>query len=195
MGFSIFDKPRPDSTERPLPWAADLITRSGFHVHVRQAQPEDEPALASFFRHVGPEDIRFRFLSALSTVGHDFLTRLCQVDHDRTEDFLVLGQDGETIIASAMLAADAQLERAEVAISVRADHKDRGISWTLLEYLADYAKAKGIKTLESIESRDNHQAIELEREMGFAATPYPGDSTLILLQKDLQPAGPGIVGH
>jgi N-acetylglutamate synthase-like GNAT family acetyltransferase len=195
MPLSRLDTRHAHATEPPLPWAADLVTRSGFHVHVRQAQPEDEPALASFFRHVGPEDIRFRFLSALSTVGHDFLARLCQVDHDRTEDFLAIGEDGETIIASAMLAADAQLDRAEVAISVRADHKGRGISWTLLNYLSDYAKAKGIKSLESIESRDNHQAIELEREMGFAAIAYPGDSTLMLVQKDLRPAGPRIVGH
>ena len=194
MALATFDTTPVDPADRE-PWAADLITRSGFQVHVRPARREDEPALASFFRHVGPDDIRFRFLSALSTVGHDFLVRLCQVDHDRTEDFLAFGEDGQTIIASAMLAADAQLERAEVAISIRADHKGRGISWTLLEYLSRYARAKGIKTLESIESRDNHEAIELEREMGFVATSYPGDSTLMLVQRDLQWPGPRIVGR
>lgn len=177
-----------DSDARTKEWSSNLVTRNGFRFHVRPAQPDDEPALAAFFTHVAAQDIRFRFLTALNTVGHDFLVRLTQVDHDRTEDFLAFGDDGKTIIATAMLAADPQLERAEVAISVRADHKDRGIGWKLLEHLSRYATARGIKILESIESRDNHDAIELEREMGFKATSYPGDSTLMLLQKNLGPA-------
>jgi N-acetylglutamate synthase-like GNAT family acetyltransferase len=165
-----------------------LVTRSGFAFQIRQASPKDEPALAAFFSAVTPEDRRFRFLTAVDRVGHDFLARMTQIDHDRTEDFLAFAADGETIIASAMLAADTDLSRAEVAISVRADHKHRGISWTLLEHLTRFAQAKGVKLLESIESRDNHDAIQLEREMGFVATPYPGDPALLLVQKALEPA-------
>jgi hypothetical protein len=47
------------------------------------------------------------------------------------------------------------------------------------------AAARGIGTLESIEFRDNGEAIGLEREMGFTAAPYPGDATLVLLGKRL----------
>ena len=43
----------------------------------------------------------------------------------------------------------------------------------------------GVKTIEPIESRENHAAIELEREMGFTPTPYPGDATLMLVQRTL----------
>ena len=56
------------------------------------------------------------------------------VDHDRTEDFLAF--DGDTLIATAMLAADPEMERAEVAISIRADYKHRGIGWALLDHVA-----------------------------------------------------------
>lgn len=160
-----------------------LVTRTGFRFDIRPACPDDEAALAEFFRHVTPEDRRFRFLTGLREVGHDFLIRLTQVDHDRTEDFLAFAEGGDMIIASAMLAADPDLTRAEVAISIRSDYKKRGLSWTLLEHLSRFAQAKGIKTLQSIESRDNHDAIRLEREMGFVATAYPGDATLVLVQK------------
>lgn len=162
-----------------------LTTRSGFHFWVRPIRAADEAALGEFFTHVADEDLRFRFLSAVPRVGHDLLAFLTDVDHDRTENFLAFEADGTTVIATAMLAADPGLERAEVALAVRADYKQRGISWTLLEHVARAARAKGIKKLESIESRDNHQAIELEREMGFAAAGYPGDSTLVLLEADL----------
>jgi hypothetical protein len=43
----------------------------------------------------------------------------------------------------------------------------------------------GVKTLESLESRENHEAIELEREQGFVAESYPDDSTLVLVRRKL----------
>lgn len=166
-------------------WSADLTTRTGYQFHVRPVRPEDESALGEFFTHVTPEDLRFRFLSAVPNVGHAFLARMVEVDHQRTEDFLAFAEDGTTIIANAMLAADAALERAEVAISIRADYKRRGISWTLLDHVARFAAAKGIKMIESIESRGNREAISLERDMGFSVTAYPGDPTLVLVSKAL----------
>lgn len=167
-------------------WSAELTTRSGLRLKVRPAAPEDEEQLEAFFGLVAPEDLRFRFLSAVQKPGHDLVAPLVQVDHTTTENFLAFGEDGETLLATAMIAADPSLERAEVAIAIRADFKRRGIGWTLLDHVAAYAAARGIGTLESIESRDNREAIGLEREMGFTALPYPGDSTLILLQKQLR---------
>ena len=38
------------------------------------------------------------------------------------------------------------------------------------------------------EPRDNRAAIALEREMGFTASAFPGDATLTLLRKELDPA-------
>jgi len=75
--------------------------------------------------------------------------------------------------------------RAEVAIAVRPEYKQRGIGWSLLDFVARDAKSRGIKILESVECRDNRAAIELEKEMGFTATSYPGDATLTLVRKSL----------
>ena len=49
---------------RPVPvqWSADLLTRGGVGIHVRPVRPDDEASLAELFRHVSPEDLRFRFL-------------------------------------------------------------------------------------------------------------------------------------
>ena len=174
------------ATDAPQPKLDEpiaLTTRTGFTFHVRPVTSADEPALDELFRGVTLDDRRFRFLSGVQQVSHDFLQRLTEVDHERTEDFLAF--DGETLIATAMLAADAEMERAEVAISIRADYKNRGVGWTLLDHVAHQARARGIELLESIECRDNVEAISLEKEMGFTATAYPGDSTLVLLQKKL----------
>jgi len=83
-------------------------------------------------------------------------------------------------------------ETAEVAVSVHRDRKAQGIGWSLLRHVAQIAPAKGILRLQSIESRDNHAAIEVERELGFTGRAYPGDPTLILVEADL--AGDSIPG-
>ena len=162
-----------------------LTTRTGFEFHVRPVTSSDEEALAAFFNHVTKEDLRFRFLSPIPEVGKELLSYLINVDHDHKEDFLALDIDDKTIIASAMIGANEDKSVAEVAIVVRSDYKKRGMSWTFLEYVVNEARRSGIKKLQSIESRENHAAIELEREMGFTAQSYPGDATLMLLEFDL----------
>lgn len=163
-----------------------LRTRTGFEFQVRAASAADEPSLAEFFTHVANDDLRFRFLSGQQTVSHDQLVMMTR--HDRqTENFLALAADG-TLIATAMLACDAAREHGEVAISIRSDFKARGIGWELLAYVAGYAEASGIQTLESVESRANHAAIELEREMGFTVSGCPGDATLVVVRRELRPA-------
>ena len=164
-------------------WTRDLVTRSGIGLHVRPACPEDEPLLATFFAHVTPRDLRFRFLCGIREVSHERLVAMTQVDHRLTESFLALVDGGKTVAGAAMLVCDAAMDTAEVAISVREGYKHQGVAWELLRHIARCAEAKGIRVLESIESRENHEAIELEREQGFIVGPYPDDATLVLIRK------------
>ena len=162
-----------------------LSTRTGFKFQVRPVQPADEPGLVEFFTHVTQQDLRFRFLTGINEVGHERIAALAEIDHNLTENFLAFGETGTPMIATAMLACDANLDRGEVAITIRDDYKHNGISWELLAHLARVAEAKGVKMLESIESRENHAAIDLEREMGFSVEADPDDSTLVVVRKKL----------
>lgn len=161
-----------------------LITRTGFEFAVRSVVLFDESALAELFSHVDKEDIRFRFLSPRRP-GHEMFKELIEVDNDRKKSYLAIAPDGKTVIANAMVAADAANECAEVAIAMHRDYKGKGVGWTLLKYIVEQEKRKGVKKLQSIESRENHEAIELEREMGFKASSCPGDASLMLLEFDL----------
>ena len=165
--------------------AIELTTHSGFSFYVRAVEDADEPALAEFFTHVTQDDLRFRFLSAVREVGHTQTAFLTHVDHRRAENFLAFDTMTGSILASAMLAVDDGLEQAEVAIVIRSDFKARGIGWRLLRHVSERAAEMGVRTLRSIESQDNGTAITLEREMGFTSRAYPGDPTLLLLEKSL----------
>lgn len=177
-----------DAAPEPLllgEWCAELVTRDGIRLKVRPANPEDEALLAGFFEKVLPDDIRFRFLTPVPHPGHALLSRLVGVDHVRDENFLVFAEDGDTLVATAMVTANEAMEKAEVAITVRADHRHRGVGWTMLDYAARYAEAKGIKSIESIEAYDNSETIGLEREMGFTASFCPDDPRLVIVRKTL----------
>jgi threonine dehydrogenase-like Zn-dependent dehydrogenase/ribosomal protein S18 acetylase RimI-like enzyme len=169
-------------------WNCDLATRTGLMLHVRPVGPEDEALLAAFFAQVSPEDLHFRFLGGVREVSHERLLAMTQVDHLTTEHFLAIAGASKAIVATALVACDPSMTKAEVAICVRAEDKHKGVAWEMLRYVARYAKSRGLNSLESLESRENHEAIELEREQGFIAVPYPDDPTLILIRKDLRRA-------
>lgn len=160
-----------------------LNTRTGFRFQVRSAQLDDEAGLAEFFRYVTPEDLRFRFLTTVREVGHDRLAAMTKIDHRQTENFLAFTDDGETMIASGMLACDTALERGEVAISIRSEYKHKGVGWELLRHLCRIAEAKGVKIVESLEDRQNHEAIEIERELGFEVDKCLDDARIVVLRK------------
>jgi acetyltransferase len=174
---------------RPVPveWTADLETNAGCKLHVRPVRGDDEPLLADFFAHVSPEDLRFRFLSGIVTVGHDLLAMMTKVDYRRTITFLAFGADRSRVVAAAMLATDPDRTRAEIALSTRADMKGKGISWTLFEHAMRYAKAERIGVVEAIECADHDVALRLEREMGFVAHADPGDPTIRIVRRTLAP--------
>jgi acetyltransferase len=133
------------------------------------------------FAGVSAEDLRFRFLSGVSTVGHERLVPMTQVDYRRTINFLAFA--GAQLVASAMLANDPDGERAELALAVRADFKGKGVSWTLVDHVMRYARARGIETVESVESRDNHAAIALEREAGFEIAPHGDCGSEVIVRR------------
>lgn len=178
-------------TQTTLPEIAPMTfmtTRDGLDLTVRAAYAEDEDALATFFDQVHADDRRFRFLTAIRHLGHEQLQPLTHVDHWRTESFLAFDAATGELVASAMLACDGRMDTGEIAVSVRGDYRGKGVGWTMLDLLATEAQRRGLKRVISIEDRDNHAAIELEREKGFTAHGVDGDPHLVMLEKTFEPA-------
>ena len=168
------------------PAAPTLVTRTGVILAIRPATEADELLLETFFDLVSTEDRRFRFLCAQTHVGHEMLEPMTHCDHFRTENFLAFAGDDGELVATAMLACDSPLDTGEIAVSVRRDWRGQGIGWALLDLIAQEGAKRGLRRVISIEDRNNHAAIELEREKGFIARAIDGDPTLVLLEKMLR---------
>lgn len=162
----------------PVQWSANLVTRAGLAIYVRPVRSEDEPLLEEFFKRVSPDDLRFRFLGGVVEVGRDQLAMMSRVDYRRSITFLAIDPADGSILSAAMLAAEPDRTRAEVALTTRSDMKQMGVSWTLFEHVLRYARAEGIGTIQALEYADHEAALKMERELGFRVTSDPGDPTL-----------------
>jgi Acetyltransferases len=160
-----------------------LTTRSGIELEVRQAREADEADLKAFFDRVTEQDRRFRFLAAADHVTHEQLEPLVHTDHFRSESWIGFNRASGQIVVSGLLACDGPLDTCEVAISVCGDHKGKGIGWAMLQFLSQQAQSRGCRRVISIESRNNHAAIEVEREHGFVPEPVEGDPSLVVLSR------------
>jgi acetyltransferase len=170
-----------------MEWSGYLETNSGLRCYVRPVRADDEDRLAEFFSQVSKEDLRFRFHSGLTKVGHDRLAAMTRVDYRRTISFLAFDEKRETVLAAAMLAADPDRTRAEVALATRADMKGRGLSYALFEHVLRFAKAERINSIEAIECADHEIALRMERELGFTITSDPDDPTIKTARRDFMP--------
>ena len=163
-------------------WASRVTTRGGIALNIRPAAPTDREAVLTFLRAVEPPDLRFRFLNAVKP--SDELARLLtDVDHRSAEDLIAFDGCNGSIVATAMIAEGELEGDAEVAVLVRSDLKGRGIGWELLRQACDYARARGFRRVECVESSANNLAITLEREQGFTSHLHPGSAELTILEK------------
>lgn len=172
-----------DTDTRAHDLAVLARTQGGLNVRMRPATPADREALATFFAGLSPEDRRHRFLASLKTVDERQLALMIRNDGGPDRTFVSCDAADGAILAVATLATGLDARRAEVAVSVRSDLKGLGLSWSLLQHTLTYARTVGVKVVESIETADNHPALDLEREMGFTIRPVSDDHGLRLAER------------
>ncbi|MDE2436810.1 MAG: GNAT family N-acetyltransferase [Sphingomonadales bacterium] len=165
------------------PEVREMKTRNGDVLAVRPVTGDDEALLEEFFDRVSDEDRRFRFLSPRKHVGHEQLAPMVEIDHFRTETWVAFDEASGAVVGTAMLACDNPLDTGEVAVSVCKDWRGKGVGWALLDVVAKAAEQRGLRRVISIEDRENHAAIELEREKGFVPHGVDGDPTVVMLEK------------
>lgn len=172
---------------RPYPaqWEGELKLRDGSTVAVRPVRPEDEPAIAKLLERVSPEDLRLRFFHAVKAFSHQFISRLTQLDYARAMAFVALDQASGEVLGVVRLHSDSRYENAEYAILLRSDLKGRGLGWSLMRLLIDYAGSEGLKTLTGEVLRENMTMLAMCRELGFKTASDVHDAGIVEVSLDL----------
>ena len=157
------------------PYPADLehdIEIGGERLIVRPIRPEDQPRLVEMVARSTPQDVRLRFLGALKEFPHLLAARLSQIDYDREMALVAIatqpGPSQGEILGVSRIVATPENDRAEFAVMVRSDMKERGLGFQLMKDILACARRRGIRTIFGDVLRENTTMLKMAGELGFA---------------------------
>jgi acetyltransferase len=165
---------------RPYPsqWQRHLEVKGGWRVLVRPIRPEDEPLIHELLRHVTSQDLRLRFFAPMKEFTHEFIARLTQLDYARAMAFVAFDEATNELVGVVRIHSDSIYENGEYAILLRSDLKGRGLGWTLMQLIIEYAKSEGLKRISGQVLQENSAMLNMCRELGFAVKSDAADHTL-----------------
>jgi acetyltransferase len=154
----------------------------GERITIRPIRPEDAQAHAAFFSRLSPQDIRYRFFSAMRELSAEQTVRLTQVDYDREMAFLAVREATNETVGVCRLACDADGRSGEFAVIVQADMKGRGLASHLMHRLIDWARSRGLQQIEGQILADNQPMLAFIRHLGFSLRRMPDDPEVMEAQ-------------
>ena len=165
---------------RPYPsqWQRHLEVKDGWRIFVRPIRPEDEPLIHEFLRHVTSQDLRLRFFAPMKEFTHEFIARLTQLDYARAMAFVAFDEATNELVGVVRLHSDSIYENGEYAILLRSDLKGKGLGWTLMQLIIEYAKSEGLTQISGEVLQENTAMLKMCRELGFAVKSGAADYTL-----------------
>lgn len=173
----------------PAHLEADWVARDGRRFRIRPIRPEDAEAQGRLFAALPPEDVRFRFFSAMRELPPALLARLTQIDYDREMAF-VAQADGETHGTARLIREPGGPEgerRAEFAVVVAPSAKGTGLARHLMERAIAWGREQGLAELTGHVLADNAPMLAFIRRMGFSLTRSLEDSDIMLARLRLTP--------
>jgi acetyltransferase len=138
---------------------------------IRAIRPEDAAAHAAFFSHLSPEDVRYRFFSAIRELTPERIARMTQIDYDREMAFIAVRESTNETLGVSRLVAEGDGGEGEFAVVVRPDMKGRGLASHLMRRLFDWARTRGITDIVGQVLADNAPMLSFVRHLGFEIKP------------------------
>ena len=170
------------------PWHEHIRLSNGREVLVRPIRPADSDPLRQGFALLEPDEIRQRFLHALTELSPDMAEKLVRPDAKR-EFALVAAEPlppGEALVGAVARAAITDSGReAEFAILVSHYIAGMGLGRHLMRRLVRWAKGRKLEKLWGDVMEQNQPMLALAQSLGFRREPtdQPG---LVRVVLDLQ---------
>ena len=149
----------------PAELTAPFTASDGRTYEVRPIRPEDAAAHGEHFRTLPPEDVRFRFFSAMRELPPAMLARLTQIDYEREMAFVA--ERGGQIFGTARIIREGSGGAAEFAVVVSPAAKGTGLAQHLMQRAVDWARQQGISDLVGHVLADNKPMLAFVQRLGF----------------------------
>jgi GNAT superfamily N-acetyltransferase len=174
----------------PAEWEHRFPLSDGKVVFVRPIRPEDEALYDEFMAAESLEDLRWRFFAPVKELAPALITRLTHIDYVTAMAFIALDEASGAMLGVARLhqidAKDrdekdrdekntGEKNSGEYAVIVRSDLKSHGLGWHLMQTLIDYARKRGLQSIQGRVMRDNAAMLEMCEQLGFAIRSNPDE--------------------
>jgi len=171
------------------PYPAELTgsyQARGHSFTIRPIRPEDATAHREFFGRLTPEDIRYRFFSALRELSAEQIARLTQIDYEREMAFIAVEEATGATVGVARLVRD-PTGSGEFAVVVQRDMTKLGLARHLMERLIDWGRGQGMTDIVGQVLTDNQPMLGFVRRLGFSLRRTPGEQDLVEARLSLVP--------
>lgn len=174
-----FARPSVQSTPR----GEQVRTEDGRELVLRAIEPGDVAAMQRCFTRLSPEDIRRRFLHAMSELPMPMAQRLCRIDPAFETAFVLMD---ESIKPAEMrgvgrIFVDEATDSAEFSVLVEQDWSRRGLGALLMQHLVDDCRRRGLAELWGYVLLENRPMLQLCRELGFIQRILPDEPGTALI--------------
>jgi GNAT superfamily N-acetyltransferase len=144
-------------------------TKAGLQIFIRPVKISDESLVKDFFYSLSDVSMHRRFLSYRKDMPHERLQDFVVIDYTKEVVLVVIlgDQDNQQIAAVGQYGIDGNSHTAEVAFAVRDDMQDRGIGFSLLQYLTYLAKRQGLLGFTAEVLADNKPMLHVFEKGGF----------------------------
>jgi acetyltransferase len=184
-GYSRHAHLPPRSRERfaPVPVSGaprgELVrTADGRELVLRGIEPGDVAAMQRCFKRLPPQDVRRRFMHAMSELPATMAQRLCRIDPEIEAAFVLID---ETVKPAELrgvgrIFVDIASNSAEFSVLVEREWTRIGLGALLLQRLVDECRRRGLSEIWGYVLMENRPMLQLCKELGFVAKMLPDEA-------------------
>jgi acetyltransferase len=166
-------------TPYPAELAEHWMAQDGERLIIRPIRPEDAEQHGAFFSRLSPQDIRYRFFTAMRELSPEQMARLTQVDYDREMALIAVRETSGETVGVARLVCELGDAEGEFAVIVQADMKGRGLATHLMQRLIDWARARRLRAIVGQVLADNAPMLAFVRHLGFSLKRMPDEPDVV----------------
>jgi acetyltransferase len=158
---------------------------------IRPIRPEDAEAHGELFRRLTPEDVRFRFFTALRELSPEQIARMTQVDYEREIAFIAVRESTGETVAVARLVRETYGTEGEFAVVTEPALRGHGVARHLMQKLVDWGRAQGMSEIVGQVLANNQPMLAFVRGLGFRIRRLPGENEVVEATLTLDGTKPG----
>jgi len=166
-------------------WSETLHDQS--HVVIRPISRHDKEAERAFIEGLSSQARQFRFLGQVRHPSESLLKEFTELDYAHEAAFVaVIPEDSrETIVGVSRYSTDQEGFNCECAVTVSDAWQNKGLGTLLMKHLIEVARARGIRSMTSIDSADNIPMKDLAHHLGFHSRVDPEDASQVIHELEL----------